>query len=108
LKDDPEYPIYAVEVAKDCIAVGGGNEGGFVGIPLFLFTYKAETKPQGSGTSQIVREGTKEEWDNAAPVVQDKDIPPPDEEAKTTQDNAAPVVQDKDIPPPDEEAKTTQ
>ena len=39
LKHDSEYPIYAVEVSKACIAVGGGSEGGFMGVPLFLYSY---------------------------------------------------------------------
>ena len=39
LKHDSDYPIYAVEVSKSCVAVGGGSEGGFLGIPLFLYSY---------------------------------------------------------------------
>ena len=37
LRSDGEYPIYAVEITNDCIGVGGGSEGGFVGVPVFLY-----------------------------------------------------------------------
>ncbi len=38
LQSDPKYPIYAVELSNDTIAVGGGADGGFIGIPLYLYT----------------------------------------------------------------------
>lgn len=38
LKSDSEYPLYAVETSKDTIAVGGGSDGGFIGVPLYLYT----------------------------------------------------------------------
>jgi WD40 repeat protein len=42
LRQDENYPIYAVEVYKDsCIAVGGGSEGGFIGVPLYMYAYKS-------------------------------------------------------------------
>jgi WD40 repeat protein len=40
LKTDPDYPIYAVELSNDTIAVGGGTVGGFVGVPLYLYTIR--------------------------------------------------------------------
>jgi WD40 repeat protein len=40
LRSDPNYPIYAVELSKDTIAVCGGNgDGDFIGIPLYLYTF---------------------------------------------------------------------
>jgi hypothetical protein len=39
LKHDSEYPIYAVDLSKNCVAVGGGSEGGFVGVPLNLYSF---------------------------------------------------------------------
>ena len=37
LKNDPEYPIYAVDVSGRHVAVGGGSDGGFIGTPVYLF-----------------------------------------------------------------------
>jgi hypothetical protein len=93
LKYDPEYPIYAVEVTKNCVAVGGGNEGGFVGVPLFLFSYEAEPPAQGtakaSSTSENTTEASNEEPeadpDTVAPAVQEGDAEVSDEKSKTTQ-----------------------
>jgi hypothetical protein len=36
-----DYPIYCVNMQRKMIAVaGGGNEGGFLGIPVFLYDYE--------------------------------------------------------------------
>mmetsp|Transcript_42048 Transcript_42048/g.101346 ORF Transcript_42048/g.101346 Transcript_42048/m.101346 type:complete len:932 (-) Transcript_42048:1068-3863(-) len=42
LRRDDQYPIYAVDVhrEKDVLAVAGGNDGGFIGTPLYLYNYK--------------------------------------------------------------------
>ncbi|CAJ1949408.1 unnamed protein product [Cylindrotheca closterium] len=42
LKQDDEYPIYAVDVhrEKQVLAVAGGTDGGFIGTPLYLYNYK--------------------------------------------------------------------
>jgi WD40 repeat protein len=42
LRNDDEYPIYAVDVhhEKQALAVAGGNDGGFIGTPLYLYDYK--------------------------------------------------------------------
>ena len=38
LRKEDSYPIYAVEMSKNgCIAVGGGADQSFVGIPLYLY-----------------------------------------------------------------------
>lgn len=43
LVDDPDYPIYAVSLGTHCVAVaGGGNDGGFLGIPVKLHDLKEE------------------------------------------------------------------
>ena len=42
LRSDSEYPIYAVDLSDHCIAVGGGSDGGFVGIPLYLYDFPSE------------------------------------------------------------------
>lgn len=40
LLDKPDYPIYAVHARTEGIVVaGGGSEGGFVGIPVYLYDY---------------------------------------------------------------------
>jgi len=49
LKNDNEYPIYAVEVSKDCVAVGGGRDGGFVGVPLYLYGYDSSDSVRENG-----------------------------------------------------------
>jgi hypothetical protein len=36
LKDDSDYPIYTVGISKCNVAIGGGSNGGFIGIPLYL------------------------------------------------------------------------
>jgi len=51
LKDDPKYPIYAVELSKDAIAVcGGGDEGGFIGIPVYLYNIEGHQDNAVSGS----------------------------------------------------------
>ena len=42
LKSDPDYPIYTVELSKDTVAIGGGSDGGFIGVPLYLYTFGGE------------------------------------------------------------------
>mmetsp|Transcript_17376 Transcript_17376/g.26349 ORF Transcript_17376/g.26349 Transcript_17376/m.26349 type:complete len:493 (-) Transcript_17376:299-1777(-) len=39
LRHDSQYPIYAVEVSKSCVALGGGNGEGYLGVPLYLYSY---------------------------------------------------------------------
>lgn len=48
LLSNADYPIYAVDVkepkqntesSKACIAVCGGRESGFLGVPLYLYDY---------------------------------------------------------------------
>lgn len=40
LRSNADYPIYAVELSGDTIAVGGGTgDGGFVGTPFYLYTF---------------------------------------------------------------------
>jgi hypothetical protein len=37
LMQDPGYPIYALDVSERNVALGGGsNDGGFIGIPMYL------------------------------------------------------------------------
>jgi WD40 repeat protein len=52
LKQDPDYPIYTLGLSERTVAVGGGSNGGFIGIPLYLFdlpkrkaTHQAEKTP---------------------------------------------------------------
>ena len=32
-----DYPIYAVDISHSVLAVGGGRDSGFLGVPLYLF-----------------------------------------------------------------------
>jgi WD40 repeat protein len=32
-----DYPIYAVDVSHSVLAVGGGRDAGFLGVPLYLY-----------------------------------------------------------------------
>uniref|UniRef100_A0A7S4AKL3 Uncharacterized protein n=1 Tax=Pseudo-nitzschia australis TaxID=44445 RepID=A0A7S4AKL3_9STRA len=40
LKDDGSYPIFAVEISRSerNLVVGGGSEGGFIGVPLHFYS----------------------------------------------------------------------
>ena len=58
LRDQGDYPVYAVAigtkgssstVTETYIAVGGGSEGGFIGVPLYL--YKVEERAPSTVTS---------------------------------------------------------
>ena len=61
LRDQGDYPVYAVAIGtkgssstmkETYIAVGGGSEGGFIGIPLYL--YKVEERAPSTATSATV------------------------------------------------------
>jgi hypothetical protein len=47
LISDEDYPIYAVDVQENtpiskrsnCLLVGGGKEGSFLGVPLHLYNF---------------------------------------------------------------------
>lgn len=32
-----EYPIYAVDISHGVLAVGGGRDAGFLGVPLYVY-----------------------------------------------------------------------
>jgi WD40 repeat protein len=42
----PDYPIYAVAHRQNRIAIGGGSEGGFVGVPVFLYILETKSDEQ--------------------------------------------------------------
>jgi WD40 repeat protein len=54
LRSDGEYPIYAVEITNDCIGVGGGSEGGFMGVPVFLYNVQG-AKTNGPPAAMMVK-----------------------------------------------------
>lgn len=45
LRTDDKYPVYAVEFSKNTIAVAGGSDGGFIGVPFYLYTLGEEVAP---------------------------------------------------------------
>jgi WD40 repeat protein len=59
LKDDGDYPIYAAEVSPSerNVVVGGGSEGGFIGVPVHFYgippLVDTNEKVVGGQTSQI-------------------------------------------------------
>ena len=69
LRDQSDYPIYAVAINSTpsasaitgtSVAVGGGSEGGFIGIPLYMFNVKQQedSKTAASSTAATnVKEG---------------------------------------------------
>lgn len=103
LRQDDNYPIYAVEVYKNrCIAVGGGSEGGFIGIPLYLYSYKpsqTESKqplPEGSVESIAVHEENVE----ASPPLSNQSAP------ETNENSSTKINVSEGTPPADEESKS--
>jgi WD40 repeat protein len=46
LKEDPDYPVYALDISKNNVAIGGGSNGGFIGIPLYLANLPAVQKSE--------------------------------------------------------------
>lgn len=42
LRKDEKYPIYAVAAVKNVIALGGGSEGGFIGVPLYVYALEED------------------------------------------------------------------
>eukprot|EP00980_Cylindrotheca_fusiformis_P025141 scaffold13192_cov51-Cylindrotheca_fusiformis.AAC.1 len=60
-QQDDNYPIYAVEVYKNScmIVAGGGSEGGFIGIPVYLYSYNNESNPSDESRQQkLLENGT--------------------------------------------------
>jgi WD40 repeat protein len=104
LKQDDEYPIYAVEISKDCIAVGGGSEGGFVGIPLYL--YSLSTMKRGDVVKDVSQEDDvkKEKADKTEKTSDDlqQPEPPSKPESKDSQSE----TKEENSPPPDKKPKT--
>jgi WD40 repeat protein len=82
LKSDSEYPLYAVELSGDTIALGGGTEGGFIGVPFYLYTI--ERQDETNSRSPNPKRSTKsiKEDDEA------KDIPNPDKKSKNERSTA--------------------
>jgi hypothetical protein len=54
LRSNDEYPIYAVEITNDCIGIGGGREGGFVGVPVFLYNVQG-AKTNGPPVTRLLK-----------------------------------------------------
>lgn len=67
LKYDSEYPIYAVELSQNYVAIGGGSEGGFVGVPLYLYSFQL---PMSGGDDQ---QRTESNSSNGFEVTKDDD-----------------------------------
>jgi hypothetical protein len=97
LRSDSEYPIYAVEITNDCIGVGGGSEGGFMGVPVFLYNVEG-AKTNGppvtilkanNATGQQTSCKHSDDWkkegatDSQPPAdTKDENKPPPDKKVK--------------------------
>ena len=45
LKQDTSYPIYAVEMSESSLAIGGGMDGGFLGVPAYLYSVDNKKNP---------------------------------------------------------------
>lgn len=37
-----DYPIYAVDISHSVLAVGGGRDAGFLGLPLYLYNVDSD------------------------------------------------------------------
>ena len=51
LRDDGKYPIYDVDVSasEQNVVVGGGSDGGFIGVPLYFY----DIPPQEGGKGVV-------------------------------------------------------
>jgi WD40 repeat protein len=76
LKSDSEYPLYAVEISKDTIAVGGGTDGGFIGVPFYLYSMERQD------VTTIRSPNPKRSTKNIPEDNEAKDIPSPDKKPK--------------------------
>ncbi|KAG7341967.1 serine/threonine protein kinase containing WD-40 repeat domain [Nitzschia inconspicua] len=57
LKQDPGYPIYAVDISERNVAIGGGgSDGGFIGIPLYVADLPDAERLKEEQNSKIVKE----------------------------------------------------
>ena len=79
LKHDTEYPIYTVEVSDKCVAVGGGSDGGFIGVPLFLYSYSYSNRETPQPSEEVVAAASS----NKDPRKENK-IVPSDKQTKQT------------------------
>jgi hypothetical protein len=109
LKHDSEYPIYAVELSKNCVAVGGGSEGGFIGVPLHLYSFLSS---KSEGEEQIRIEELVEECTSRIDSTKNddsgstKDNPnPPDQKDGNSKLSEAKT---ENNPPPDKKLKTEE
>jgi hypothetical protein len=101
LKQDGEYPIYAVELSNDCIAVGGGSEGGFVGIPLYL--YSLSSMKRGDVVKDVSQEDDPKE--DKAEKTGDN-LKQPDPTSKPQNKDSQSETKKDDGPRPDKKPKT--
>eukprot|EP00934_Nitzschia_sp_Nitz4_P008487 Nitzschia sp. Nitz4//scaffold156_size52432//14687//18335//NITZ4_006824-RA/size52432-snap-gene-0.9-mRNA-1//1//CDS//3329537406//8477//frame0 len=105
LKADSNYPIYTVDVSKDCLAVGGGGEGGFIGIPLYMYQLPepstsgdAERKDESQTTTTSPRTSAKRHPDEETSIP----TPLPETWTPATQDS------DKELLVPQEKKSKTE
>jgi hypothetical protein len=93
LKHDSNYPIYAVELSENCLAIGGGMDGGFVGVPVYLFSVdnkKNPLPPKKEGEPKE-KETTKETGSKIRPVARNAKPPlqpPPEKKVKKDEEEA--------------------
>ena len=87
LVDDSEYPLYAVAFSQDkLIAAGGGADGGFVGIPVHMYSLKHGTQAGGSKESSAKKldpstnESCKDSKDDDAATTEKKTADEPSRE----------------------------
>lgn len=53
LLDKPDYPIYAVGLGHESVVVGGGgNDGGFIGIPVYVYDYPKEEEKRNESSKK--------------------------------------------------------
>lgn len=85
LRQDPSYPVYAAEVSQDTIAVGGGSDGGFIGVPLYLYTFGDTTKATQRSPNPKRRDQDKDEDEGKKDSAESINSP----EKKTKSEEAA-------------------
>ncbi|KAL3944772.1 MAG: hypothetical protein SGBAC_001143 [Bacillariaceae sp.] len=110
LKQDGQYPIYAVDVhqEKEVFAVAGGTDGGFIGTPLYLYNYKqhqTEVKKEDRISPEKKKQSVSETTEEPSQEKQDREEMKEEIASKEKQEKNKETASDEKQQEPESETK---